>query len=43
MQSRMQEVSKMESINWRDDADAALADAKRENQPLLMDFSAAPM
>lgn len=33
----------METINWREDADAALADAKRENRPLLLDFSAAPM
>jgi uncharacterized protein YyaL (SSP411 family) len=30
-------------INWRDDVDAALADAKREGRPLLLDFSAAPM
>lgn len=33
----------MDTINWRDDADAALADAKREDRPLLIDFSAAPM
>ena len=33
----------MANINWRDDVDAALADAKRENRPLLIDFSAAPM
>lgn len=33
----------MESIKWRDDVDAALADAKGENRPLLIDFSAAPM
>lgn len=33
----------MESINWRDDADAALAGAKQENRPVLIDFSAAPM
>lgn len=30
-------------INWRDDVDAALADAKRDTRPLLLDFSAAPM
>ena len=30
-------------INWRDDADSALADAKREGRPVLIDFSAAPM
>lgn len=33
----------MESINWRDDVDAGIADAKAENRPLLIDFSAAPM
>ena len=33
----------MENINWRDDVDAAFADATRENRPLLLDFSAAPM
>ena len=32
----------MENINWREDADAALAAAKQENRPVLMDFSAAP-
>ena len=30
-------------IPWRDDVDAALADAKREGKPLLLDFTAAPM
>ena len=30
-------------INWRKDVDQALADAKRERKPLLLDFSAAPM
>jgi hypothetical protein len=30
-------------INWRDDVDAALADAKRDARPLLLDFTAAPM
>jgi uncharacterized protein YyaL (SSP411 family) len=30
-------------IQWRDDADAALADAKRDGKPVLLDFSAAPM
>jgi uncharacterized protein YyaL (SSP411 family) len=30
-------------INWRKDVDAALADAKREGRPLLLDISAAPM
>jgi uncharacterized protein YyaL (SSP411 family) len=33
----------METINWREDVDAALADAKREGRPVLIDFSAAPM
>lgn len=31
------------TINWRDDVDAALADAKRDGRPVLLDFSAAPM
>jgi hypothetical protein len=30
-------------INWREDVDAALADAKRDTRPLLLDFTAAPM
>ena len=30
-------------INWRKDVDQALADAKCERKPLLLDFSAAPM
>jgi hypothetical protein len=30
-------------ISWRKDVDAALADAKRDGKPLLLDFSAAPM
>jgi uncharacterized protein YyaL (SSP411 family) len=29
-------------VNWTTDADAALADAKANNKPLLVDFSAAP-
>lgn len=33
----------MANINWRDDPDGALADAKREGRPLLLDFTAAPM
>lgn len=31
------------SIVWNRDVDAALAQARRENKPLLLDFSAAPM
>ncbi len=30
-------------IQWRDDVDAALADAQREGRPVLLDISAAPM
>jgi len=30
------------SVNWIKDADAALAEAKEQNKPLLIDFSAAP-
>jgi uncharacterized protein YyaL (SSP411 family) len=29
-------------INWIKDADEALAKAKEQNRPLLIDFSAAP-
>jgi hypothetical protein len=29
-------------VNWLRDIDAALAQAKSENKPLLIDFSAAP-
>jgi hypothetical protein len=29
-------------VNWIKDADAALADAKTNNKPVLIDFSAAP-
>ena len=42
LQYNLQEDWTME-INWRDDVDAALADAKRDGRPLLLDFSAAPM
>ena len=30
------------AIQWKTDLDGALADAKRLNQPVLVDFSAAP-
>ena len=30
------------SVNWIEDADAAIAKAKEQNKPLLIDFSAAP-
>ena len=29
-------------VNWMNDADAALAEAKTSKRPLLIDFSAAP-
>src|SRR5205809_7837058 len=29
-------------VNWNKDAEAALAEAKAQNKPLLIDFSAAP-
>jgi uncharacterized protein YyaL (SSP411 family) len=29
-------------VNWMEDADAALGQAKAQNKPLLIDFSAAP-
>ena len=33
----------MTEIKWRREADAALEEAKRRKQPVLLDFSAAPM
>jgi hypothetical protein len=30
------------SVNWTTDADQALLEAKNQNKPLLIDFSAAP-
>jgi hypothetical protein len=30
------------SVQWNKDADAAIAEAKKDNKPLLIDFSAAP-
>ncbi len=29
-------------VQWTTDADAALAQAKQQNKPVLLDFSAAP-
>jgi len=29
-------------VNWKKDVDAAFAEAKAQNRPLLIDFSAAP-
>ena len=29
-------------VQWRTDADAALAEAKEDQKPVLIDFSAAP-
>jgi TPP-dependent trihydroxycyclohexane-1,2-dione (THcHDO) dehydratase len=34
---------KANEITWGHDLDAALADAKKENKAVLLDFSAAPM
>ncbi|HEX3581907.1 MAG TPA: thioredoxin family protein [Thermoanaerobaculia bacterium] len=30
-------------IQWTDDVDQALAEAKKNGKPLLLDFTAAPM
>ena len=30
------------AVQWKKDLDAALAEAKETNKPLLVDFSAAP-
>jgi uncharacterized protein YyaL (SSP411 family) len=31
------------AVQWIKDVDAALAQAKQQNKPVLLDFSAAPM
>ena len=31
------------TVNWRKDIDPALADARAQQKPVLLDFSAAPM
>lgn len=31
------------AIEWREDVDAALADARSAQKPLLLDFTAAPL
>ena len=31
------------AIQWRRDADTALEDGRKQNRPVLLDFSAAPM
>jgi uncharacterized protein YyaL (SSP411 family) len=31
------------AIDWKTNADEALAEAKSSNKPLLLDFTAAPM
>jgi hypothetical protein len=31
------------SIQWTEDVDQALAESKKTNKPLLLDFTAAPM
>lgn len=30
-------------LEWRDDVDAALEEAEREERPVLLDFTAAPL
>lgn len=30
-------------INWRTDVNAALAEPERDNRPVLLDFTAAPL
>lgn len=30
-------------IDWREDVDAALEEAKRSERPVLLDFTAAPL
>jgi hypothetical protein len=31
-----------DNIDWQRDVDATIAQAKRDNKPLLLDFTAAP-
>ena len=31
-----------DNIDWRRDVDAAIAQARRDDKPLLLDFTAAP-
>ena len=33
----------IEKNAWKEDVDAALADAEKSGRPLLLDFTAAPM
>lgn len=33
----------MADISWNKDIDAALEQARKDNKPVLLDFSAAPM
>lgn len=35
-------MANTKEIEWRRDVDASLADAKKANKPLLLDFTAAP-
>jgi len=42
LKEKEEEVT-MAEINWLKDADAALAQAKTAQKPILLDFSAAPM
>jgi len=35
-------TSETRAISWQGDVDAALAEAKRTNRPVLLDFTAAP-
>ncbi len=42
LQLRSEEVTVM-AVNWTTDVDKALATAKEQKKPLLLDFSAAPM
>jgi len=39
----MAETTHAAEIHWLNDPDAALAQGKRTDQPVLLDFSAAPM
>lgn len=38
----MELIMAQDNISWQRDVDAAIAQAKRDNKPLLLDFTAAP-
>ncbi len=35
-------MTQTSAIRWQDDVDAAMKEAQRQHQPILVDFTAAP-